>query len=71
MNGLQRDSECSPAVLRVTHVSSSSVLSAAASTHRKDTARPQIFISGEIHGDERIVSNTCWWRCCRGLYSYT
>ena len=35
---------CSPSILQVTHVSS----------HKKDVERPQILVSGEIHGNERI-----------------
>ena len=36
---------CSPMVIRVSHLSSL----------ESDRQRPQIFISGEIHGDEKIV----------------
>ena len=36
---------CSPVVIRVSHLASL----------EPDKQRPQVFISGEIHGDEKIV----------------
>lgn len=38
-------SACSPIVIRVSHLASLD----------RDRQRPQTFISGEIHGDEKIV----------------
>lgn len=42
---------CSPLIARITDVGS--VLA--------DFARPQVFISGEIHGDERVVREHCMY----------
>ncbi len=42
----QNGFECSPAVIRVSNMLDIEF----------DTSRPQILISGEIHGDERVVS---------------
>ena len=39
------DATCSPVVIRVSHLASL----------ESDKQRPQVFISGEIHGDEKIV----------------
>ena len=40
-----QDRTCAPKIIRVTHLASLD----------SDNERPQIFISGEIHGDERVV----------------
>ena len=40
------NAKCSPVIIRVTHVAS----------YESDNQRPQLIISGEIHGDERVVS---------------
>lgn len=42
----QNTLSCSPSVIRISHQESL----------KKDIYRPQVLISGEIHGDERVVS---------------
>jgi hypothetical protein len=44
-NLFQGARECSPSIIRVSH----------AASLQSDVSRPQVLISGEIHGDERVV----------------
>ena len=50
--------ECSADIMRLTHIASSTATKSKSrsNAHLIDQTRPQMFISGEIHGNERIVS---------------
>ena len=57
----ENNTSCSPLVIRISHLQSI----------EKDIQRPQVFVSGEIHGDERIVS-ICFFLSLltRSLYTH-